>query len=156
MVRVGPRVRRLWSIVAGGVALEGLLAATAIRCGFIVGVIVVTIAGMKLSLIVNRLEPGSDGSRFWSRARHCLGVWVLGYGERSRRLVRRALGLGSVVGFLVSSVVVGPVVTIAVLGVGARVDRRWLVIVASSVLFAVAWVGLYTGLWALLWRRFLG
>lgn len=143
------------SLAAGAsvIVLEAAVAIAAVYCGFFWGTILVSAVGILVTIAFVQLPPFDDAASWVARLVTRFRARAMSDAGAPHPVVQSAYRFGGGVGFVASSILLGPVVTIA----GKFILRRtreglWSWIVLSSLLFASAWVGIYSGVWLLIWK----
>jgi hypothetical protein len=109
---------------------------------FLILSVVYSLASLVLALLAVRVydrRTGNEPSRF--------ARWLEHQGESRRSSwVKRLLLSGKIVGFVLSSFLIGGIVTTFLIRYSGRTDRITTLAVLSSVIFGVTFVGFYSGI----------
>lgn len=136
--------------VAGIILFAAPVAAAGVLLGVFWGTVVVTLGSIAVTMVVLSLAPRVSRTTRVGRWLKWIRDWAIDRAEHPGVVVRWAYHTGSTIGFLVSSILLGPTVTSLMIALvrGSR-RRLWPVVVGSSLVFAAFAVNLFAGLWAL-------
>jgi len=139
--------------VAGVVLFAAPVAAAGILLGVFWGTAVVALGSIAVTTAVLSWAPRVSRTTLAGRWLKWLRDWAINRAEHPGAAIRWAYHAGSSIGFVVSSILLGPTVTSLMIALvrGSR-RRLWPVVVGSSLVFSMFAVNLFAGLWALVRR----
>ncbi len=129
------------------------VAAAGILLGVFWGTAAVALGSIVVSAVVLYLAPKVRRTTLLGRSLSWIRRWATERAAHPGAAVRWAYHVGGGLGFVVSSVLLGPTVTSLMIALVRGHRRRlWPVVIGSSLVFAAFAVNLFAGLWALVRR----